>query len=477
MPVECRDVPTPEFRARRPMPTKRVTRSASRTACDASEAAPLPLTAPDFLDALLDDSAGAWRLSCRLSTASKACCLAIRERRASQRSLNVQLSLGVLTMAMSPGLAVSAVRVICRDCPDLRELVLTGGPAPPHNVPSVLVDELVSMLVQAYPKLRRLHLEDSPCSGSSLELIQTLPELESLALGRLVGPVPLEAVGLAGRWPELRSLRFEGIETSWWRSFLEASHRLLGEMGLDCPKLETFESDALGDDVYELTDRDLPYLFVRPPPLRRLRLGDRCKFSGPAFTKFLQGFPDLQELFVPSDGVTSCIGNDGLAALTFCPKLEVLDVQFCEINDEGMARLSSLRCPLKFLFLAGTEVTSRGIRHIADSHLADSLEHMNLSYCEELEADEAVDLLLEKCKKILSLDVAGTNVSSHTAEKACKELKRRNPILGTATHEPLSLSQAKAADERTVYMRLLGILVPDEWPASGAACVLDNEEP
>ena len=175
----------------------------------------LPLTAPDFLDALLFDSGGSWRLSCRLSTASKACCVAIRQHRATLRSLKFEYTIdwsrqspsAPVDWSQTSPVDASAVRVICRDCPGLRELALawTASQALEWASHDIIepVDEMISMLVHAYPKLRQLHMESAPCSATSLELIRTtLPELESLVFGKLVGRVPRP--GLSGLWPELR---------------------------------------------------------------------------------------------------------------------------------------------------------------------------------------------------------------------------------------------------------------------------------
>ena len=416
----------------------------------------LPLTAPDFLDALLFDSGGSWRLSCRLSTASKACCVAIRQHRVTLRSLNFER----ICYDM-PDIDASAVRVICRDCPGLRELLLACS-CWLGDVERV--DELVSMLVHAYPKLRQLHMHGADCGATSIELIRTLPELESLVFGRLVGFDPRP--GLSGLWPELRSLRFDGLE-----NFPGKGVRRYAITGLDCPKLETFDYDANDDrdsaGCCGLTSHDLPRLFVRPPPLRKLAFGDTCSFSTSALTSFLHAFPDLRELRITSNGSSSSIENDALAALVACPKLEDLDLAFCEIDDEGMALLADLRCPLKKLGLTGLKMTSVGIRHLADSHLAATLEHVDMNECEELfdDEDEALHLLLDKCKNILTLELSGTaGLSSGAVEDACKELRRRNPKF-VRNGEEQWMGRGEP-DEETMYRLLLGITPPATWPAA-----------
>tara|TARA_B110001452_G_scaffold21593_1_gene17334 strand:+ start:198 stop:1520 length:1323 start_codon:yes stop_codon:yes gene_type:complete len=417
-------------------------------------------TATDLLDALLEDSGGSWRMSCRLSTASKACQTAIRQHRRTLRTLRFK------EWYKLPNIDLCAVSIICRDCPSLSELQLTWA----ATLSVEQGDELVSMLVQAYPKIRRLDLQYAPMSASSLELLETLPELESLRFGRLAGMDCRS--GLFGRWPKLRSLIINGMEPP-------GITRTRGRHdALDCPMLESFEYDASGPSslYYGLTDRDLPILFVRPPPLRRLVLSaPKLQFSTRAFTSFIQGFPDLRALSVSGDGVTAPIDNGALAALSACSKLEQLDLAWCQIDDRGMATLSQLSCPLTHLDVGGLDIGLHGIHHLGNSHLANSLEHVNLSYCRKI-GDEAVELLLEKCTKILSLDV--TAISADTAYEACKELRRRNPMLTSLGRKALSLAEAEAANDKVVFARLLGLMPPDDWPDddSDVSSESDHEE-
>lgn len=108
------------------------------------------------------------------------------------------------------------------------------------------------------------------------------------------------------------------------------------------------------------------------------------------------------------------------------PDLEILQLSYCkQVTDEGIVEVIQTTPRLTYLELEEMEhLTNHALTEIAKADCAATLEHLNLSYCENI-GDTGMLQILKSCPNIRSLDLDNTRVSDLTIMELCTQMRKR----------------------------------------------------
>jgi uncharacterized protein (TIGR02996 family) len=261
---------------------------------------------------------------------------------------------GLRSLAVS--CAVGYIPFVARTLPSGLSELLLHVRYPPTTCPA-LEDLLTSSAVTT---LESLSLGWASPDEAAAGLIAALPRLQRLHLQHLMPSTPLAA--LTG--PGLR-----GLEVGLGEQSLAALARLQESACRD-----TLTSlDVCGGSPH---GEVLPF---RLPRLRRLALAE-CYLNGARMTALAEGgtLEGLSDLGLSHNAP----GPDGLAALTTAlgPGLRRLDLSMCGLGDAEARRLAEWKglASVRVLLLVHNNLTDKGVRALAESPHAGSLEAISL---------------------------------------------------------------------------------------------------
>lgn len=121
------------------------------------------------------------------------------------------------------------------------------------------------------------------------------------------------------------------------------------------------------------------------------------------------------------------VSDDGLKSLVFnVPDLEGLQLSQCsELTDDSVVGVVQTTPRLSHLELEDLEhITNNVLVELARSPCSQSLEHLNISYCEAL-GDTGMLQVMKNCPKLRSVEMDNTRVSDLTLMEASFRVRRR----------------------------------------------------
>ncbi|KAI9664042.1 MAG: hypothetical protein M1821_007533 [Bathelium mastoideum] len=254
---------------------------------------------------------------------------------------------------------------------------------------------------------RLVHINLSGLSGatnSAMKIIsQHCPKLEYLNISWCNNVDTRGIKRVVEGCPNLRDLR--AGETRGW-SNIDLMHEIFKKNTLE--RLVLMHCDSLTDDalcamVYGV-DPDIDYLTGRPMvPPRRLKHLDLTRCQS-----------------ISDHGIKALAGN--------VPFLEGLQIAKCvSLTDSALTELITTVPVLTHIDLEDVnELTNSFLQTLASSPCAKHLQHLSISYCENL-GDSGMLPVLKNCTNLQNLDVDNTRISDLSLVEAALALRDRSP--------------------------------------------------
>ena len=224
----------------------------------------------------------------------------------------------------------------------------------------------------------------------------------------------------------------EYLNVSWCRN-LDAS--ALKPVVKSCPRLKDLQLNELSG----LDDEELLLQLFEANTLQRLLMSHCVRLDDNSLRILLHGHePEIDPFtelpMVPPRKLRhldlsrcSSITDAGIKYLAHTvPDLGVLQLSYCkEVTDEGLVEVIQTTPRLTHLELEEMEqLTNRALTELAKADCAATLEHLNLSYCENI-GDTGMLQILKNCPNIRSLDLDNTRVSDLTIMELCTQMRKR----------------------------------------------------
>ncbi|EFQ98059.1 hypothetical protein MGYG_01096 [Nannizzia gypsea CBS 118893] len=299
-----------------------------------------------------------------------------------------------------------------RGCAQLLEIWRTEGDRVTNlcrnlvqlNIEDCLMDPAtIDCFFTRNPRLRHLNMCGvSTADNSAMEAIaENCPMLESLNISWCHG---VDTGGLSSvvksctQLKDLRVTRIIGWDNEEIMSDLFKSNSLERLVLADCASLTDASLKALihgiNPEIDILTGRPI----VPPRKFRHLNLSN-CRL--------------LSEM-----GVKSLAYN--------VPELEGLNLSFLSsLTDDCIASIINTTPKLRFIELEELgELTNFVTTELARAPCSQTLEHLNISFCENI-GDTGILPLLRKCPNIRSLDLDNTRISDLTLMEICSQMRKR----------------------------------------------------
>ncbi|KAL1973791.1 hypothetical protein VTN31DRAFT_5351 [Thermomyces dupontii] len=108
------------------------------------------------------------------------------------------------------------------------------------------------------------------------------------------------------------------------------------------------------------------------------------------------------------------------------PELQALQLSQCtELTDTGIVRVVRTTPQLVHLDMEDLDkVTNTVLQELAQSPCAERLEHLNISFCENI-SDHGMRPVLRSCPRLRSIDMDNTRISDLSLVEACSLVRRR----------------------------------------------------
>ncbi|KAF3895517.1 F-box domain protein [Trichophyton interdigitale] len=272
------------------------------------------------------------------------------------------------------------------------------------NIEDCLMDPVTTnCFFTRNPRLRHINMCGvSTANNSSMEAIaENCPMLESLNISWCTG---IDTRGLSSvvksctQLKDLRVTRIVGWDDEGIMSDLFKSNSLERLVLADCASM----TDASLKTLIQGINPEIDILTGRPvvPPrkLKHLNLSN-CRLLTENGVKILaHNVPELEGLHV---SFLSTLTDDCIASIiNTTPKL-----RFIELEELG-------------------ELTNFVITELARAPCCQTLEHLNISFCENI-GDTGILPLLRKCPSLRSLDLDNTRISDLTLMEICSQMRKR----------------------------------------------------
>ncbi|KAJ5132159.1 Leucine-rich repeat cysteine-containing subtype [Penicillium atrosanguineum] len=252
------------------------------------------------------------------------------------------------------------------------------------------------------PRLEYINVSAlSSVTNSAMKIIaQSCPQLETLNISWCSNVTAHGLLKVVNSCPRLKDLRASEIRGFANEDFTLALYEKNTLERLIMSRTDL--SDASLKALMHGIDPPLDVLTDRPiVPPRRLRHLD------------VHHCPDISD-----DGLKSLAGN--------VPDLEGLQVSQCsELTDESIIEVIRTTPYLSHLEIEDLEsLTNNVLTEIAKSPCAQTLEHLNISYCENL-GDTGMLQVIKSCPKLQSVEMDNTRVSDLSLMEASYRVRKR----------------------------------------------------
>ena len=279
----------------------------------------------------------------------------------------------------------------------------------------------------AVRNLTSLNLEDCRIAKIPLHFfLLRNPHLTHLSL-RGLSNVTSSAMRILSR--SCSSLEY--LNVSWCRN-LDAS--ALKPVVKACPCLKDLHLSELS-----LDDEELLLELFEANTLERLLMSHCARLDDNSLRILLHGRdPEIDPFtelpMVPARklrhlDLSRCSGitDAGIKYLAHAvPNLEMLQLSYCkEVTDESLVEVIRTTPRLTHLDLEEMDhITNHTLTELAKADCAATLQHLNLSYCENI-GDTGMLQILKRCPNIRSLDLDNTRVSDLTIMELCTQMRKR----------------------------------------------------
>lgn len=227
--------------------------------------------------------------------------------------------------------------------------------------------------------------------GHLKELYEKYPEIRSLTIN---GPID--------KWPEMKHLHSITIS--------KIDDASCDNLAAQCPPLQKFYFDST-----TVTSKAIANLAKNCPDISTLHFQNTYRLDDSVFEELVK-FSNLKDFEL---SINTKISDEGLKKLGACKKLEMLNVMWTQMGDNGIEALAS--CPLQELNLRGTKVGDRGIRTLITN--CSDIQVLSLA---QLDISKEVVGGLAKFSKLKELDLSSI---SSVSDKEIETIAENNPGL------------------------------------------------